>query len=152
MTRCRRSRPRCGWLIVPENRSQTMPAFVYLVPVVMLSAVDKKGSDPIVYMEGGPGGPVVPSAQVMVEAKINQYRDVILLGQRGSLYAKPSLICPEVDATNAPLVSLMRNGPEAEALRRRQPRLPRAPGQGRRRPRRYNTTETPPTSPSCARR
>jgi pimeloyl-ACP methyl ester carboxylesterase len=106
---------RCGWLIVPENRTKQGSRSIRL-PVVMLSAVDKKGSDPIVYIEGGPGGPVVPSTQVMVEAKINQYRDVILLGQRGSLYAKPSLICPEVDATNAPIVNLTRNGPEARKL------------------------------------
>src|SRR5262245_36301126 len=29
------------------------------------------------------GGPVVPSAQVMVHARINRNRDVMLLGQRG---------------------------------------------------------------------
>jgi pimeloyl-ACP methyl ester carboxylesterase len=106
---------RCGWLIVPENRSKPGSRSIRL-PVVIVPAVDKKANDPIVYMEGGPGGPVVPSAQVMVEAKINQGRDVILLGQRGSLYAKPSLICPEVDATNGPLVNMMRNGPEAQKL------------------------------------
>ena len=105
----------CGWLTVPENRTKPGSRTIRL-PVVMVPAVDKKATDPIVYMEGGPGGPVVPSAQVMVEAKVNQNRDVILLGQRGSLYAKPSLICPEVDATNAPLVKLMRNGPEAQKL------------------------------------
>jgi pimeloyl-ACP methyl ester carboxylesterase len=106
---------RCGWLIVPENRTKPGSRSIRL-PVVMLPAVDKKGNDPIVYMEGGPGGPVVPSAQVMVGAKVNQNRDVILLGQRGSLYAKPSLTCPEVDATNGPLVNMMRNGPEAQKL------------------------------------
>jgi pimeloyl-ACP methyl ester carboxylesterase len=106
---------KCGWLSVPENRSKPGSRSIRL-PVVMLPAVDKKANDPIVYMEGGPGGPVVPSAQVMVDAKINQNRDVILLGQRGSLYAKPSLICPEVDATNGPLVNMMRNGLEAQRL------------------------------------
>jgi hypothetical protein len=29
------------------------------------------------------------------------------------LSGRPSLICPEVDATNAPLVNLMRNGRKA---------------------------------------
>jgi hypothetical protein len=70
---------RCGWLSVPENRGKPGSRTIRL-PVVMLPAVNKKASDPVIYMEGGPGGPVVPSAPVMVQAKINQNRDVILLG------------------------------------------------------------------------
>lgn len=106
---------RCGWLTVPENRTRADSRTIRL-PVVILAARDRQGDDPIVYMEGGPGGPVVPSADVMVAADINATRDVILLGQRGSLYAQPSLTCPEVDATNAPMVGVMRNGPEARQI------------------------------------
>jgi len=106
---------RCGWLTVPENRTRADSRPIRL-PVVILAARDRQGDDPIVYMEGGPGGPLVPSADVMVAANVNATRDVILLGQRGSLYALPSLICPEVDGTNAPMVGLMRNGPDARRL------------------------------------
>lgn len=106
---------RCGWLTVPENRTKADSRPIRL-PVVILAARARQGADPIVYMEGGPGGPVLPSADVMVAAGINATRDVIMLGQRGSLYARPSLICPEVDGTNAPMVGVMRNGPEARQL------------------------------------
>ena len=49
-------------------------------------------------MEGGPGGPGLPSAQMMVAAGLNHTRDVIVVGQRGTRYAEPALMCPEVDA------------------------------------------------------
>jgi hypothetical protein len=52
----------------------------------------------------------------MVAANINATRDMIILGQRGSLHAKPLLICPEVDRTNERMVGLMRNGPAARRL------------------------------------
>ncbi len=83
------ARARCGWLTVPENRTKADSRPIRL-PVVILAARARQGADPIVYMEGGPGGPVLPSADVMVAANINATRDVIMLGQRGSLYARPS--------------------------------------------------------------
>ncbi|MBS7544103.1 alpha/beta fold hydrolase [Ancylobacter oerskovii] len=106
---------RCGYLTVPETRARPGSRMIRL-PVALLPARDKKADDPIVYLEGGPGGPVMPSATVMVEAGFNRFRDVILMGQRGSLYAQPSLICPEVDATGGPLVGMRRNGEQAREL------------------------------------
>lgn len=51
--------------------------------------------DPIVYTVGGPGSSTMPSAQYMKFYKYLDDRDFILVEQRGTPFAEPSLDCPE---------------------------------------------------------
>jgi pimeloyl-ACP methyl ester carboxylesterase len=96
---------------VPENRAKPNGRTIRL-PVAIIPALSgAKAADPIIYMEGGPGGPALPSAELLVAAKLNRGRDVIILGQRGSRYAEPALLCPEIDQFNARRVGLAYDAP-----------------------------------------
>ena len=55
--------------------------------------------DPIVYLAGGPGGYPLGEAQALIEAGFNRDRDLIIISQRGTLYAppNPAPTCPEGD-------------------------------------------------------
>jgi pimeloyl-ACP methyl ester carboxylesterase len=102
---------RCGTLTVPENRRTPTGRSIQL-PVAILPAVSPNPApDPIVYMEGGPGGPGIPSVQVMVDAGINRDREVIVMGERGTAYATPALICPEVDRFNVASAAMVYDAP-----------------------------------------
>ncbi len=88
----------CGWLTVPEDHAKPDGKTIKLAVARFKSDASKPEPDPIVYLEGGPGGSALKSY-------INQFdiffgplvekRDVILFDQRGTGYSDPSLSCPE---------------------------------------------------------
>lgn len=97
---------RCGFLVVPENRTKSNSRTIRL-PVAIIRAVAKKADDPIVYMAGGPGvDPISQETSLLVHAGINRDRDLILMGQRGTRNAQPALLCPEIDKFNSKAVGL----------------------------------------------
>jgi len=107
---------RCGTLIVPENRIAPNGRTIRLPVAIIPALSEDKARDPIIYMEGGPGGPALPTAELLVAAKLNRDRDVIILGQRGSRYAEPALLCPEIDGYTARRVGLAYNAPSTGRL------------------------------------
>src|SRR5262249_43925743 len=62
-------------------------------------------------MVGGPAGPALPSAQLLVDHGLNAKRDLIIMDQRGTLFSEPALLCPEVDRFRARLVGLPYDAP-----------------------------------------
>jgi len=78
------AKARCGFLVVPENRSKSDGGMIRL-PVAIIPALSgNPPADPIVYMEGGPGGAALPSAQGLVAAGLHRNRDVIVMRMRAS--------------------------------------------------------------------
>ena len=55
-------------------------------------------TDPILYLEGGPGGSALADPDYWLESLLHTSRDIILLDQRGTGFSLPSLDCPETDA------------------------------------------------------
>ena len=55
-------------------------------------------------------------AAFLVPAGLNQKRDLIIMGQRGTLDSEPELTCPEIDRFNAQAVGLFYDSPLTEAL------------------------------------
>ena len=55
-------------------------------------------TDPILYLEGGPGGNALADPDYWLESLLHTSRDIILLNQRGTGFSLPSLDCPETDA------------------------------------------------------
>ena len=109
---------RCGVLIVPENRSAGTERRIRL-PVAILPATGADPlPDPVVYMEGGPGGAALPTAQLLLDMGLDRRREVIIMGQRGTLYAEPALLCPEIDDFNTgPRIGMGYDDPKTgEAL------------------------------------
>jgi pimeloyl-ACP methyl ester carboxylesterase len=106
----------CGVLVVPENRDKQDGPTIRL-PVAIIPAQSKvAGAVPLVFMEGGPGGAALPSAASLVKAGLHEKRDVIIMGQRGTLYAQPSLICEPVDDANAKTNALPRNDKDSREI------------------------------------
>jgi hypothetical protein len=90
---------RCGFLVVPENRTKqnghTIRLMVGIVPSVSLTPAP----DTVVYLTGGPGGFPFGEAQNLIHLGFNRDRDLIIISQRGPLYTPPdpAPTCPEVD-------------------------------------------------------
>lgn len=90
---------RCGTLFVPENRLRADIAVptLELAIVTIHSTAENPMPDPIIYLEGGPGGSAIAYYDVWFESAFRQQRDIILIDQRGTGFSKPSLNCPEYD-------------------------------------------------------
>jgi len=100
------STARCGYLVVPENRSVDNGRTIRLAVAIVPARSPTPAPDPIVHMTGGPGGVAIGEAQQLVDAGFNADRDLILMDQRGTLFSKPALTCPEIDRYNARAVGL----------------------------------------------
>ncbi|HEY2555073.1 MAG TPA: alpha/beta hydrolase [Candidatus Cybelea sp.] len=102
---------RCGYLIVPENRSRNTGRLIRLAVAIVRSHSKTPQPDPIVFMAGGPGEAATHDIPFLVEAGINRNRDVILMNQRGTLYDKPDLNCPELDRYYSQQIGLVYDAP-----------------------------------------
>ena len=94
----------CGLVRVPANwavpEGESIRIAVYRIP----STAENPAADPVVYLEGGPGGSGAASVSDFVSgpaAYLRQRADVIIVDQRGTGYSEPALYCSEVFATDA---------------------------------------------------
>ena len=87
----------CGDLIVPEIHSQPDGRTISLHVAILRTESDNPAPDPIVYLEGGPGGSSLESAQYIFPSfgPFLTNRDVIFFDQRGVGLSEPSLNCLE---------------------------------------------------------
>ena len=97
----------CGYLTVPEKHAlygQAASERNIEIAVIKLASTSKnKQADPVVYLQGGPGGSASSSiAQVIETATFIDNRDVYLVDQRGTGYSKPALLCTEFDEAGTP--------------------------------------------------
>lgn len=91
-------RVQCGYLTVPENRSDPADSQTIRLAVGIFKAKTPKGG-PVVYLEGGPGGHALAAATQLRPTAfsfVNQDHDLVIFDQRGTGYSEPSLDCPEV--------------------------------------------------------
>ncbi len=89
---------RCGYFVVPELHSQPDGKKIRLPVVVVKSTSATPASDPLVILQGGPGGSAIReyfARVVNASFRPAQDRDVILVDQRGAYLAQPALSCPE---------------------------------------------------------
>jgi pimeloyl-ACP methyl ester carboxylesterase len=90
---------RCATLVVPADRHDaTDDAVVELAVAILPATGPAPAADPILYLEGGPGGASVAWFDAWLDppwSRLRRDRDVILLDQRGTGYSTPSLGCEE---------------------------------------------------------
>lgn len=88
----------CGYLHVPEDRTQENSPEIQLHVAIIKSSSEKR-NDPVVVLQGGPGASALFAMDYWLNLFQNvlQTRDVIVFDQRGTGYSKPSLNCPEVE-------------------------------------------------------
>ncbi len=104
-----------GYLEVLENRNQPTGNTIQLPVYIFKSRNPNPKKDPIIYTVGGPGATTMPSAQYMNYYRYLDDRDFILVEQRGTQFAKPSLDCPAW--SEAIYVSNLPNFDEAKRYR-----------------------------------
>lgn len=89
----------CGTIEVHAYPDDPGSPVIELAVAVFRSASDSPAPDPVVYLEGGPGGDALELIPLVFErgfAHLLEDRDVIFFDQRGTGYSTPSLACPEV--------------------------------------------------------
>jgi pimeloyl-ACP methyl ester carboxylesterase len=85
----------CAYLIVPEDRTDPEGAQVELAVAILPSRSANPLPDPIIYLEGGPGGSALLGIESWVDSALRDERDLILFDQRGTGLSLPSLNCIE---------------------------------------------------------
>jgi len=100
----------CGYLVVPEDRSQPAGKTIRLHVVIFKSRSAEPQPDPILLLNGGPGSPGQPMIESMLYEIIGEVwraeRDVIYFDQRGTGFALPSLYCPEMALPEATVAAM----------------------------------------------
>ncbi|GGY07918.1 alpha/beta fold hydrolase [Streptomyces hiroshimensis] len=110
------STARCGFLEVPENRERPGSRTIRLAVAVIPATSAKPADDPVVFMAGGPGGDTFDDIPFLVGSGLNRDRALIVMAQRGNLYDRPNLACPELDRSSAKAVGLGYDVPQAKRL------------------------------------
>ncbi|NND03717.1 MAG: alpha/beta fold hydrolase [Acidimicrobiia bacterium] len=89
----------CGWMVVPEDRQNVGNRREVRIPYARFTSTNPDApADPIIYLDGGPGGSTLDTLQFSfgpVWSKLVENRDLIMFDQRGVGLAEPSLDCPE---------------------------------------------------------
>jgi pimeloyl-ACP methyl ester carboxylesterase len=91
-----RPRLRCGRVSVPRDYDKPGAGQFKLAVVVVRSAQQPTLPDPVVYINGGPGGPLTIYADHQARTPYAPRRDLILVDQRGAGRSEPSL-CPNLN-------------------------------------------------------
>jgi pimeloyl-ACP methyl ester carboxylesterase len=91
---------RCGWLVVPEDRDQPGSDTIRLHYGIFHREGAEVADDPIVYLDGGPGGKALEGATFDFDGRFGDYterHDVVVFDQRGTGFSEPALDCPDVN-------------------------------------------------------
>lgn len=82
----------CGILQVPENWSKPDGRQISITYVILKSANPTPRADPILYLEGGPGGSALTGIDAyagQIFDEMRQDRDIVLFDQRGTQFSSP---------------------------------------------------------------
>lgn len=92
----------CSYLVVKEDRADPNSRDLLLAVARVKSSDPRPASDPLIMLQGGPGGALLSQFDFFASAgSINKEigkRDIILLDQRGTGYSSPPMKCDEVFA------------------------------------------------------
>ena len=112
---------RCGYLTVPENRSEPDGRQIRIFVMRAPATSDDPKPDPLVMLAGGPGGGGSFEIAGKIAAGLNTEREVIFVDQRGTHLADPLLSCPESeqainDAISIPFLSAEATAADVAAI------------------------------------
>jgi pimeloyl-ACP methyl ester carboxylesterase len=92
--------PRCGYLIVPEDRNDPQGRQIHLHVAILTNTGANPAPDPVIHLAGGPGSSALAAIQPILRkggSDILKRRDYILFDQRGTQYSDPYLYCQPYD-------------------------------------------------------
>lgn len=111
-------RLRCGTVSVPRDYSRPGDGRFALAVVVVQSADHPALPDPLLYISGGPGGPLTVYAGQQAAHPYAPGRNLILVDQRGTGRSEPHL-CPDLKEDFVNAIAAAAMGPEAPMQARR---------------------------------
>jgi len=85
----------CGTLYALENREDHKSPVIEMVVLILKARTSNPAPDPVLYLEGGPGGSSLAYYDIWLNARLRETRDIILFDQRGTGYSFPTLNCEE---------------------------------------------------------
>lgn len=88
----------CGYLIVPEDRSDPSGQMIRLAVAIMRHPEGEPEPDPIIHLAGGPGEKVLHFMKEEYDNFARYFainREVIIFEQRGVGWSQPALDCPD---------------------------------------------------------
>jgi pimeloyl-ACP methyl ester carboxylesterase len=93
----------CGYLTVPEDRTDPASPTIQIAVAVFHSTNPNPTPDPVIFLQGGPGGEAIMtsvSAYDILIAPFLDKRDYIAFDQRGTGLTKPAINCPELETVS----------------------------------------------------
>jgi pimeloyl-ACP methyl ester carboxylesterase len=101
----------CGFLVVPEDRSQPHGPIIRLAVAIFKARSLHPSPDPVLVLGGGPGAALLENQGPTYNAlNLPPHRDLILFDQRGAGYSQPSLRCPDNETPQACHSRLVKSG------------------------------------------
>lgn len=85
----------CGFVEVPRNRANNSKETTQLSYLLIKSQSKNRKADPVVFIQGGPGGDVLKLADIYSQLSIDSDRDFILYDQRGIGFSEE--LCPNIN-------------------------------------------------------
>jgi pimeloyl-ACP methyl ester carboxylesterase len=89
----------CGTLSVPERHTKLFGKKLKLAVLTLKATGTTQKPDPIIFLQGGPGGAALETVSIWRDRSWRTERDIILVDQRGTGYSEPDLRCPELYAS-----------------------------------------------------
>jgi pimeloyl-ACP methyl ester carboxylesterase len=112
------ARLRCGTVNVPRDYRHPSAGQFTLAVVVIRSERQPALAEPLLYISGGPGGPLTIYAGYQAAHPYAWGRDLILVDQRGMGRSEPRL-CPDLRDAMVDAIAATATGPEAEMQAKR---------------------------------
>jgi pimeloyl-ACP methyl ester carboxylesterase len=110
---------RCGFIEVPEDRENLDSRMIKLSIAILINPQSAKFPDPIIYLEGGPGGSALEFLYLTYDRNFKPFfqsgRDILLFDQRGVGLSTPALDCPQEDQL---FIELLDNEKDGKTLSR----------------------------------
>lgn len=86
----------CGVLRVPERHANPRGPSIELAVAVVAAKHSGSAGEPVVYLEGGPGGGALVGLGFWIGTSLRDDHDIVVFDQRGTGFSKPSLACREL--------------------------------------------------------
>jgi len=105
----------CGYVTVPERHSQPDGSTIQLAVAILPSTAKNPAPDPFFVAQGGPGGSSLELFPLfMLGNPLRDEHDIVIFDQRGTLYSKPNLLCPELDDLTKETIELDLSAEESD--------------------------------------
>ncbi|MEX0289537.1 MAG: hypothetical protein AB3N14_10550, partial [Flavobacteriaceae bacterium] len=102
-----------GLLEVPENRTIKNGKTIQLAYTVLKARGENPEKDPILYLQGGPGGPTLAMRPFWENNVLREDRDIVLMDQRGT--GQSNAVCEDLGEDLVKILA-MDLTPEGEYL------------------------------------